>query len=640
MRHEPGAETAVPSRRGAGRLLTALLAAVLVVSAVPVFAEERKHSWEAGAYLGYTKFGNETQVESDFDYGFRVGWNMAPPYELEFQYYKSASSTLQGDGSTLVANDAIFTSEPDRKFTANAYTFRFIINPRNERRRFKPYMALGAGVLEWKSSPTLTSDEKGDTNAVLFSLGGGIRYRISPHTQIRAELEDLYAVNQIYSNFHLNGGLTWIFGGGRPADSDGDGILDLKDKCPDTPKGALVDKHDGCPWDLDGDGVMEGLDQCPNTPKGWPVDDKGCPLDSDGDAVLDGLDKCPDTVKGAIVDAQGCPTDSDKDGIFDGLDKCPGTPVGAIVDPADSPTAGCPHDTDNDGVFDGVDQCALTPPGAAVDEKGCPKDSDGDRVLDGLDQCPDTPKGQKIDKEGCPRVRLDKNEAQILQNVRFHGIELYPGSDAWLGLLIDAAKYWPEVVFEVGIYTDNEGGVATNRAAAQRRSEVLKAWLIQQGIPASHFVMKAYGPVNFVADNSTEEGRDKNRRVEVKRLSGDIRRHPKPEPEAPPAPAETAPAPAPQPPATPPSAPATPPSAPAPDQKAPEKPAEPAPAPAPSPAPAPEPSPTPAPEPSPTPPPAPPDQKPPDQKPPEQAPPAPAPPDQKPPSGSSGRGGR
>jgi hypothetical protein len=92
------------------------------------------------------------------------------------------------------------------------------------------------------------------------------------------------------------------------------------------------------------------------------------------------------------------------------------------------------------------------------------------------------------------------------------------------------------VVFEVGVYTDNEGGVAANRAAANRRAEVLKAWLVNAGIQAKQFVVKPYGPVNFVADNATEEGRDKNRRVEVKRLSGDIHRHPKPviEPARPP----------------------------------------------------------------------------------------------------------
>src|SRR5690349_17546909 len=108
MRLESGSETAVPPHRGAGRCVIALVAAVLVVTAVPAFAEERKHSWEAGIFGGYTKFGNETQVESSFDYGLRVGWNLAPPYEIEFQYYKSDGSTLQDSGSTLIANDADF----------------------------------------------------------------------------------------------------------------------------------------------------------------------------------------------------------------------------------------------------------------------------------------------------------------------------------------------------------------------------------------------------------------------------------------------------------------------------------------------------------------------------------------------------
>src|SRR6185503_13813757 len=125
--------------------------------------------------------------------------------------------------------------------------------------------------------------------------------------------------------------------------------------------------------------------------------------------------------------------------------------------------------------------------------------------------------------------------------VKFHGMELYPGSDAWLQLLVEAANYWSDVVFEVGVYTDNEGGIAANRAAAQRRAEVLRAWLVNQGIPDRRFVVKAYGPVDFVADNSTEDGRDKNRRIEVKRLSGDVRRHPKPEPEPEPAPQQAAP---------------------------------------------------------------------------------------------------
>jgi hypothetical protein len=530
-----------PGRRATlGRIaLSGAVIAFLCLCATPIQAEERKHSWETTVYGGYTIFGAELQTNEAADYGLRVGWYMTPTYEWEFQYYHSFSVNVNDPSSTLLANEAVLGSTPKTDWTSTAYTARFVVNPRNDRRRFKPYAALGLGLMNWGSSPTLAKADQGDTQASIFSIGGGVHYRFGAYTLFRAEIEDLYAISEVYNNFHFNVGLAWVFGGGKPVDSDGDGVLDMKDKCPDTPKGALVDTHTGCPWDLDKDGVVEGLDQCANTPLGWPVDAKGCPLDSDGDAVPDGLDKCPDTPKAAVVDVQGCPSDSDKDGIFDGIDRCPGTPIGATVDGPDTATPGCPHDSDNDGVFDGVDQCALTPAGAAVDDKGCPKDSDGDKVLDGLDQCPDTPRGSKIDKEGCPRVRLDKNEPQILQNVKFHGMELYPGSEAWLQLLIEAANYWPDVVFEVGIYTDNEGGIATNRAAAQRRAEVVRAWLINQGIPAQRFVAKAYGPVNFVADNSTEEGRDKNRRIEVRRLSGDVRRHPKlePEPETPPAPA-------------------------------------------------------------------------------------------------------
>jgi len=58
--------------------------------------------------------------------------------------------------------------------------------------------------------------------------------------------------------------------------------------------------------DSDGDGVTDDLDRCPNTPKGVKVDAHGCPLDSDNDGVADYLDKCPNTPKGATVDARGC----------------------------------------------------------------------------------------------------------------------------------------------------------------------------------------------------------------------------------------------------------------------------------------------------------------------------------------------
>jgi len=90
--------------------------------------------------------------------------------------------------------------------------------------------------------------------------------------------------------------------------------------------------------DTDGDGIKDKKDTCPNTPKDVKVDLNGCPVDTDGDRIADYLDKCPNTPKGVAVDANGCPVDSDGDGVFDGLDTCPGTKAGAQVD-----AAGCPR---------------------------------------------------------------------------------------------------------------------------------------------------------------------------------------------------------------------------------------------------------------------------------------------------------
>ena len=93
-------------------------------------------------------------------------------------------------------------------------------------------------------------------------------------------------------------------------DSDGDGVVDSKDKCPNTPQGSAVDAQ-GCALDSDGDGVPNYKDECPETPQGMAVNAQGCAKDSDGDGVPDYKDECPNTPAGVQVDAQGCPQSLD-----------------------------------------------------------------------------------------------------------------------------------------------------------------------------------------------------------------------------------------------------------------------------------------------------------------------------------------
>ncbi|NQW28442.1 MAG: DUF1566 domain-containing protein [Flammeovirgaceae bacterium] len=92
-------------------------------------------------------------------------------------------------------------------------------------------------------------------------------------------------------------------------DKDEDGVGDSDDLCLDTPKGAVINLS-GCAssqLDTDEDGVKDDLDKCPNSTLGATVDDDGCE-DSDGDGVSELIDLCPDTPFSEIgnVNAMGC----------------------------------------------------------------------------------------------------------------------------------------------------------------------------------------------------------------------------------------------------------------------------------------------------------------------------------------------
>lgn len=107
--------------------------------------------------------------------------------------------------------------------------------------------------------------------------------------------------------------------------------------------------------DSDGDGIVDSRDNCPDE-FGTMY---GCP-DSDGDGVEDIYDDCPD-VSGTI---NGCP-DSDEDGVADSEDNCPEVP-------GDPENAGCPYDTDGDGVLDTEDYCPDE--SGPSEHNGCPYD--------------------------------------------------------------------------------------------------------------------------------------------------------------------------------------------------------------------------------------------------------------------------
>ncbi len=121
----------------------------------------------------------------------------------------------------------------------------------------------------------------GDFSRPLASIGAGFAQN-GHGWRAEARMENLLGNRGLsgadITNFQAIVGYTFgLYALEEGLDSDGDGVPDAKDDCPNTPKGAYVDSR-GCPHDSDGDGVWDGIDECPNTPRGAEVDSKGCPI--------------------------------------------------------------------------------------------------------------------------------------------------------------------------------------------------------------------------------------------------------------------------------------------------------------------------------------------------------------------------
>jgi OOP family OmpA-OmpF porin len=285
------------------------------------------------------------------------------------------------------------------------------------------------------------------------------------------------------------------------------------------------------PADADKDGVVDEKDQCPQMAQGDKPDPKkpGCPAppDRDKDGIADDADACIDVagVESATPTKNGCPGDQDGDGVIDLQDKCPDKAQGDKGDPM-NPGCPAPADADADGVLDRDDACPALAGLANADrtQNGCPGDSDGDSIRDDQDACPEIkgPKDQDPKKNGCPKmVRFVGAELVILQQVQFTTgtAKLTGNSDEILTEVATVLKDHPELIkLEVQGHTDNKGNAPANKKLSQSRAESVVKAVVAKGVAAERLTAKGYGQEVPLGDNTTDEGRAKNRRVQFKVL--------------------------------------------------------------------------------------------------------------------------
>jgi OOP family OmpA-OmpF porin len=286
-------------------------------------------------------------------------------------------------------------------------------------------------------------------------------------------------------------------------DSDGDGVLDRDDLCPQEKEDVDgFEDQDGCDdRDNDRDGIPDSVDRCRDKPedKDGFQDDDGCPdLDDDNDGIPDAQDQCrfkPEDRDG-FQDDDGCPDlDNDNDGIPDSQDRCPDGPEDKDgFNDAD----GCPDpDNDADGIPDDKDRCpnSREDKDGFHDDDGCPDpDNDEDGIPDDKDRCPNEAEtiDGKDDADGCPEPGARDVTVVTGANVAVTSpARFLPGQAAMNPQLRAQLRMIAQRVMGiqplqsviVETYADTQGANDRNEKLAADRADAIRQELIAAGVP-------------------------------------------------------------------------------------------------------------------------------------------------------------
>ena len=447
--------------------LSRLFFALLLVLSFNANAQDGNNPWKIAFGTNAVDLypvGEEAPLGEYFDEFFNAEdhWNFLPSLStISVSRYIDSGFTFTAAGSINEISKVGDSKIDDVTYIALdgtiAYSFRDLIKKEGV---IDPYLGVGGGYT-WVD------------NIGAGTLNGtfGINFWFTENIGLTAQTAYKHAFEDyLPTHWQHTLGLSVKFGG---KDTDGDGIYDKNDACPDVPG---LEAFNGCP-DSDNDGIEDSKDDCPN--EAGLAELNGCP-DGDSDGIADKDDACP-TVAG-LAGLAGCP-DADADGIADKDDTCP-TEKGPMAN------KGCPWaDTDGDGILDKDDKCPNE--AGTVVNNGCPVVAP-------------TPAVMKVLNDYAKTILFDTGRASIKTQ-----------SEAVLQNITAILKEYPNANFSIDGYTDSVGAKTSNQILSERRANTVRDFLIANGIGADRLSSAGFGEDNPIDTNKTRAGRANNRRVEV-----------------------------------------------------------------------------------------------------------------------------
>ena len=445
------------------QLKLAVIALFTLVTVSNVSAQDENNPWAIGFgvnivdFYGGSDFSNQVK-----DLLGNSDWNFLPSISrITAEKYLDKGFSLQFAGSLNKISTEIAKDDSDALYYSLGANVKYDLNKLvGETGWFDPFVYLGGNFVSFDSNSEGMLNVGVGFNA-WFNDAIGVTFQTGTNKNF---------TDEVRSHYQSSLGVVVKFGG---KDTDGDGIYDKYDQCPEV---AGLKEFNGCP-------------------------------DSDGDGIKDSDDACPEVA--GLASMNGCP-DTDGDGIADKDDMCPN-------EKGTKANKGC-ADTDGDGVVDKDDKCSTV--AGPVANGGCPwPDADGDGVLDKDDKCPN--EAGTGSNSGCPEVISQAAEALLQELPKF--ILFNTGKSTFkagvtekLDAIVDVMNTNPNANFVLEGHTDSTGSANVNSRISKARAMAVRDYLVKKGIATTRLDAQGFGEGQPIASNDTAEGREQNRRVVVK----------------------------------------------------------------------------------------------------------------------------
>jgi len=222
---------------------------ILLVSLGSASAEITRGSYSLTPYLGGYSFDDGEDMENGVAVGLGLGYNYTERLGVEavFNYVEAEDQKVN---AKLLRFDGLYHFMPKNKLV--------------------PYLAAGLGFID------VNSQNEEDGFSPLVDIGAGLKYSINDNIQLRGDVRNIYEIDGSDNHQLYTVGITYLFGKKEPV------------HIPVAEKPVVVEKKaPPAPVDSDGDGVYDDKDKCPNTPKGIKVDSVGCPIPLTEKVVID-----------------------------------------------------------------------------------------------------------------------------------------------------------------------------------------------------------------------------------------------------------------------------------------------------------------------------------------------------------------